>query len=201
MRHGLSHIEKTSKCKIFLHGHPVTVWDLPIEDDFIFILRDPIARFVSGFNDGRRLGLPRYRVPWTPIVARVFQHFATAQELALALRSNNARLRRMAHTGLRFVPHLKYPFSFWTGSTKSLEKNTKRIFFYSRVERLEDDLVHLCKTLGLPKLEMPTDTKLAHKGDPTNDTGLTGEAKDILRHYLRKDYDILNFCEDRLKIR
>ena len=56
----------------------------------MFFVRDPISRFVSGFNSRLRKGLPKMYFPWAPGEKLAFSRFATPNQLALALSSSDA---------------------------------------------------------------------------------------------------------------
>ena len=44
---------------IAAHGHRITLSDLPKDAVYFFSIRDPIARFYSGFYSRKRKGAPR----------------------------------------------------------------------------------------------------------------------------------------------
>ena len=71
--------------ELLLHGHTVTLADVPRGERYMFVLREPISRFVSAFNGNARPSLvSRHLTSWRPPSAR-----ATA-------RSGRPRRRRCA---------------------------------------------------------------------------------------------------------
>ena len=81
----LSAIDAPKGLRLMLHPHRVSLADVPAADEVFFFLRDPVARFVSGFESRRREGRPAHYHPWNPAERRAFERFATAEALASAL--------------------------------------------------------------------------------------------------------------------
>src|SRR4051812_28297644 len=82
-------VRATPYGRLLLHRHRFTLRDVP-EDDFVFFcVRDPIARFVSGFYSRRDQGRPRYHFEWSPAEATAFATFATPEQLAGALAADD----------------------------------------------------------------------------------------------------------------
>src|SRR5688500_5801391 len=52
-----------------------------------FFVREPLQRFISGFNSRLRQGQPRYRSLWSPDEEKAFSRFPDANALAEALSS------------------------------------------------------------------------------------------------------------------
>jgi hypothetical protein len=72
---------------IKLHKHKIRLSDIAAGDKvfLFFFLRDPVSRFVSGFNSRLRQGQPRYNSAWNEAEKRAFGFFPTANSLAEAL--------------------------------------------------------------------------------------------------------------------
>ena len=75
--------------KMFLHPHHVSLADIPPDDEVFLFLRDPVSRFVSGFESRRREGRPAHYHPWNRHERAAFERFSTAEELALTLASGD----------------------------------------------------------------------------------------------------------------
>ena len=103
----------TAKFLIKLHGHQVTLKDIPVGEKVIFILRDPISRFLSGFYSRKRQGQPKYYVPWRSEEREAFETFSTPQELVTALTSTNDEIRAKAEKAMRSIQHVRNYFFEW----------------------------------------------------------------------------------------
>ena len=75
---------------LHLHPHSVKLRDIPNGDQFLFFIRDPVSKFVSGFVSRQRQGQPRHFVPWRPNEKEAFGRFSTPNQLALALNSQDS---------------------------------------------------------------------------------------------------------------
>ncbi|MCP3675876.1 MAG: hypothetical protein GY829_15615 [Gammaproteobacteria bacterium] len=53
----------SARYKIELHQHSFRLCDVPPGDKVIFVTRDPVSRYVSGFYSRQRMGKPRYHIP------------------------------------------------------------------------------------------------------------------------------------------
>ena len=49
-------------------------------DEVVVILRDPVARFVSGFNSRQRQGMPKHFNAWKPAEERAFANDRLAED-------------------------------------------------------------------------------------------------------------------------
>jgi len=52
--------------RIMTHSHHIALHHIPAGDEVVVILRDPVARFTSGFNSRLRQGLPKHFNAWKP---------------------------------------------------------------------------------------------------------------------------------------
>src|SRR4051812_13008715 len=92
--------------RLLLHAHGISLAHLPEEDEVFFFLREPVSRFVSGFEMRRQEGGSRYHHPWTPGERRAFTRFDTVQELAMALGSPIRADRAEAVLAANSIHHL-----------------------------------------------------------------------------------------------
>ena len=109
MKEALTPHAKSGDWLIKLHGHNVTLENVPAGEGVIFFLRDPLTRYVSGFYSRQRQGHPRYFYPWSSDEKTAFERFATPNQLALALSDENVETRaaaQKAHGGTHtFAAH------------------------------------------------------------------------------------------------
>ena len=77
IKHAINKNCPDSEYEIHFYRHAVKLRDIPKGEKFVFILRDPVTRFVSGFYSRQRQGKPRYNIPWRPKEKTAFETFST----------------------------------------------------------------------------------------------------------------------------
>ena len=85
--------------------HSSDLSQVPHGARYFFSVRDPLERFVSGFNSRKRHGGPGGRSPWTEAEAQAFSRFHSAHDLAQSLDPNHERFRD-ALAAVQAIPHL-----------------------------------------------------------------------------------------------
>ena len=184
-----------SGASISVHNHRTKLADIPPWDDVFFFLRDPISRYVSGFNSRLREGRPRYRVPWTPAERRAFERFRTPDELATALSSDDIKLRKQARQAMRSIGNVGWHYANWLRSPSFVQKRRRQILFVGRQETLTQDFERLKMKLGLPAhCTLPADETAAHRAPGGQPTQLSETARANLRDWYRVDYELLECC-------
>lgn len=187
-------VRETPFGKIRLHGHSFRLDQLPPDDYVFFFLRDPISRFVSGFDSRLHEGRPHYHVEWTPRERQAFEAFPTPQRLASALVSQDADERLRARHAMSAIRHLRFQ-TRWTGPPKRLRPRLHQVVYIGRQETLDADWERLKAVLGLPEdLELPSDLVTAHRR-MSDDAPLDAVATEALREWYARDYRLLNVCE------
>ena len=173
---------------IHLHEHETFLKDVPPGERAIFFLRDPITRFVSGFNSRLRQGKPRYSVPWTPAEKIIFWRFATPNALALALSSANAEERAAAENAMRGIRHVREHFAQWFGGEQDFLARRGDIVFIGFQESLTAAFEKLKMKLGLPaSVALPTGDVAAHKTPEHFDQKLEPQAVENLKRWYADD--------------
>lgn len=189
-----AHTEPEGRRLVF-HGHGFRFEDAPPGDRVVFFLRDPVTRFVSGFNSRLRKGRPRYDVPWTDAEARAFGRFTTAQDLALALSSDDAEEKAAAEDAMRGIQHVNAPFAYWLRGVGYLDERRDDVLLVGFQESLARDVERLRERLDLPRdVALPTDDVSAHRTPGGAETGLSDEARANLRDWYADDLAILAHC-------
>ena len=94
---------------IVLHPHGTTLSHVPAGEHAFFFLREPVARFVSGFNSRKRRGRPRYDYPWTENEQWAFERFATPDDLARSLSSPDPAVAEAAATAMSAGSSIRPP--------------------------------------------------------------------------------------------
>jgi hypothetical protein len=195
LKHALLEHGADTRYQLLLHGHDVTVAHVPRGEDFAFVLRDPISRFVSAFNARRHEGHPRYRYPWSPEERRAFASFDTPVALATALSSSDVAERARAERAMRGIGHLNTPYRYWFGGVRSFRRRLSDVFFVAFQERLDDDFELLKQKLGLPgEARLPSDPVTAHKSTASTAAPLSQAARANLERWYEADYTFLRFC-------
>lgn len=177
--------------RFLFHDHLFTLADVPSGEGAVFGLRDPIERFVSGFNSRQRRGRPRYDFPWTPVQAEGFGRFSTAGDMAEALSSPYADQRSVANSLIRDTVLTGVPLSYWLRSPaylRSREADLAGILFQLE---LGGDFERLKIRLDLPKgLSLPSDDVAAHRNPADASTALSPQARANLAAWYAGDYGL-----------
>ncbi|MEM8598301.1 MAG: sulfotransferase family 2 domain-containing protein [Bacteroidota bacterium] len=185
-------------CRLFLHGHRVTLGDIPEGDGFFFFVRDPVSRFASGFYSRQRQGQPRYFYRWTRNEATAFERFQTPDELARALSDPDAARRAEAEHAMRSIQHVRDPYRLWFGDDAAFRSRADDLLFVGSQEHLREDFQRLKAVLGLPEdLQLPSSPKEAHRRPEHLDVTLSDEARANLAAWYAEDYVFLDELADR----
>jgi hypothetical protein len=185
--------------RVRLHHHKFKLRDVPPDEYAFFCLRDPIARYISGFYSRLHKGQPRYYYEWSQREGRAFEAFPTPQLLAAALASEDARERRLAADAMQAIRHLR-PMERQLGTPRELRMCRGQIVYIAKQETLARDWEQLKALLHLPPdSELPSERVGAHRRDPSLDATLDDAALSTLRHWYRGDYEVIRYC-DRLRV-
>ena len=180
------------RCEIVFHGHETRLEDVPRGERAMFILRDPLTRFVSAFNGRLREDRPRYDYPWTEGERRAFERFKTPNELASALGSSEE-----AEQAMRDIGHVNTPYSYWFGSERKFRRRLRDIFFIGFQDRLDDDFELLKQKLALPaEARLPHDDKLAHRTPDSYPRELGESARANLERWYADDIAFVRLCRE-----
>ena len=179
---------------IILHPHQMSLADVPEHEKAFFALRDPVDRFVSGFNSRRRCGRPRNNSRWNDEERTAFGRFATANDLALALSSTDEAQRNAAKSAMMGIRHVNSRYSDWLLSTAYLDQRWRDILWVGLTSRLSDDFELLKQLLGLPaNCLLPSDPVVAHRRLPSDEVLLSPEAEDNVRQWYAAEYEFLDY--------
>ena len=182
-------------CGIVLHGHDCTLRDIPSGEGVAFIVRDPVRRFVSGFNSRLRKGAPRTFVDWTEAEALAFSQFATPAALSDGLVSDDDTVRHAAAAAMNGIYHPARWLAFWLGSASYVRERRGDIVWVGHTDRLDEDFALLVRRLGLPaSLRMPKDAVARHATPDGFATTLTIGGEAAITDWYRGDAEILAAC-------
>ncbi len=173
-----------------------------IEDDFdgyyIFFVRDPVGRFVSGFISRLRMGKPKNCSKWNKDESIAFNNFKTPNELAEALSSSDENIRNKAEHAMNSITHLKMDLSFYLKSKTTLNKNISKILYIGKLETINQCVKNIIELLGYKysktKLDFSDEIKTHKTPDKYKQIYYLSELgrKNIVNYY-KKDYDIIDF--------
>jgi len=189
--------ERDGNRELVLHGHALYLHQIPWNEEFALVVRDPISRFSSGFYSRLRQEQPRYFGPWVPGEEEAFRRFPTPNRLALALSSRDPEEQAAAVQAMRTIQHIESPQWKWLGGPRAMLKRRSKILFIGFQETLSEDFELFKRILELPAhLQLPTDEVRAHRNPETVDRKLDEEAKRNLRAWYKKDYEFLEICKE-----
>jgi hypothetical protein len=181
--------------ELVMHTHGVRMIDLPRGDTFFFVVRDPVDRFVSGFNSRLRQGAPAHHVPWSAAEARAFATFDSPAALGLALgRDGDERAR--AVEAMTSIEHVRRSYWYWFASPDALRRRARDILWIGFLEHLDTDVVELARRLGLSGLALPHDDRRAHRSTDASARELPPAARDALADWYRRDYEFVALCRE-----
>lgn len=194
LKSALTPFPVTPRWVIYMHPHRVTLRDVPRGHCVMFVTRDPLARYVSGFGSRLRQGAPSHNVPWTDDERIAFGHFPTPESLALALDPQHPEHERALHA-MRSISHLNCYYSDWFGSEQELEKRAGDVLFIGRTESLDADFAALRAALELPGgLALPGDARAANRTSGGSAPALSARASTLLKDWYAADYRFLDWC-------
>ena len=178
-----------------LELHSFRLDDVPGGDHVLFCVRDPVARYLSGFYSRLHKGQPHYSQEWSAAEARVFEAFRTPQRLASALHSPDAEERKLAQWSMEHIGHLR-PMERQLGPPKNVKSHLDQIVYIGRQETLDDDWAKIKALLGLDEgVKMPIGRKRAHRQDDSLDRRLDDAQLAALREHYAPDFKIVEYCE------
>lgn len=198
LKHVLNQHGLTRNYAIHTHPHRIGLRDIPRGHGVMFVTRDPVKRFVSGFQSRLRMGAPANHLPWSPGEEKAFATFADPESLALALEPGHD-LHAQAVEAMDAIGHLRSSYQDWFGSLDLLREREADILYIGRTEALDDEFSTLAASLGLPTNAcLPRDPKLAHRSDPSaaQSKALSEQAAEQVRRWYAADYELLAFCDE-----
>jgi hypothetical protein len=194
IRHALTpYLTSLPGLEIVLHPHETTLAQIPVGEKAIFALRDPIDRFVSGFNSRRRRG-PPHNVEWNAAETAAFSCFATPNDLAVALSASDRRLCAKAVLAMQGIRHVNTCDADWLSSVDFVRERRRDILWVGLTSRLSQDFARLLQILGLPAhAKLPDDRLMAHRRYDTDPIWLSELAADNMRNWYAGDYAFLEY--------
>ncbi len=186
----------TPNSVLYLHPHRITLRDVPRGHRVMFVTRDPVTRFVSGFVSRLRKGAPAHDVAWSAGEELAFSRFKDPNALALALASDHP-LHREALEAMNAISHIQCFYWDWFGDEEYLRSRWPDILFIGQVETFDPDFEALKQRLELPaELALPRDSKSTNRNSPqpARIAGLEAAAIQLVKQWYNRDYAFLDCC-------
>lgn len=151
IKHSLQDWSSYQRSFIVLHNHETALRQVLEGEQFFFFTRDPIERFVSGFNRRKRRGAPRYNIAWSEGERHAFSVFESPDELASALSSPDGNLRASAKIAMEEIYHVRSSYWDWFENNEYLLSRKEDLLYIGAQESLESDFNELVRLLVVPK--------------------------------------------------
>jgi hypothetical protein len=195
LKHALIPLRGEGRYELELHDHPTVLSDIPPGEKVFFVLRDPMDRFVSGFNSRLRQGRPRHDLWWTPDEKIAFKTFETPDSLGRALSGPDPDLRARAFTAMVSITHVKDSYWHWFRHRTYLRRRSNDLLMILWFPDLTATFPTLCERLGLPgRAELPTDAVRSHRSPEDVSRFLSKEARRNIAWWYARDYAFLELC-------
>lgn len=192
----LRHADASTHRLVF-GGHTLTLREVPAGERFMFVIRDPLKRFVSAFNGRLREDRPRYHYPWRVEEKVAFAIFKTPDELAAALSAPDRKLRHAAEAAMRGIGHVNTPYSYWFEDEQAFRARIPDLFFIGFTEQLNDDFELLKQKLALPSdVHLPQDETGAHRTPAGFSSRLSEAGRANLERWYARDIALVELCRE-----
>jgi O-antigen biosynthesis protein len=197
LKHVLLEHQAASRYQLLFRGHDVTLPDVPVGERYMFLIRDPLTRFVSAFNGRFREDRPRYHYPWREEERIAFAIFKTPDQLAVALSSADAGERARAEAAMHGIGHVNTPYTAWFPDESAFRERLPDLFFIGLQDRLDEDFELLKRKLGLPgDATLPRDETIAHKTPKGFESQLSELGRANLERWYERDVALVRLCRE-----
>ena len=182
------------------YGHLFKFHHLGKNSKYFFTIRDPINRFISGFNVRKNLAqlenttdpkkINKYKISIKE--QESFKNFSSANHLAESIYSNDLSIRNKAMIAMNNIKHIKDTY-ISSLNKEYLIKN--KPFFVIESEKLEEDFFKLCNKLKCKKIDLPLKniSKNYRKGKDSDDKKLSDLAISNFKKWYKKDIELYKF--------
>jgi hypothetical protein len=178
-----------------LHSHDCELRQIPSGDKVFFTVRDPIDRFVSGFNSRKRRGQPLFDNPWSVEEQRAYWAFPTANSLASALSSDEREQRASARAAMISIGHVRSSYWRWFHDRKYLQSRLDDLLLIMWFPSLDASFACLLELLGLSeRAALPNNDVVSHRSPASADRRLGDCAIENLKHWYGADTAFLEVC-------
>jgi len=164
---------------------------------YVYFVRAPLHRYVSGWISRFRMGGRRHFNPWSLGEFQAFSRFRSPDELGCALNSSSAQRRASALEAMNSIQHVKWSMTNYWGGLDNLDKCVGSNAFVGRFEHMQEDYERLVKMLASRNAlkQEPDATISQYHSTPAQYDGfrhLSERARANLQHWFRKDYELFD---------
>jgi hypothetical protein len=197
LKHVLAENQDVSRYQLLFRGHDVTLADVAEGERYMFLIRDPLTRFVSAFNGRLREDRPRYHYPWRDEERVAFAIFQKPDQLAVALSSDDPEERGQAEAAMHGIGHVNTPYTFWFPDESAFRARLGDLFFVGLQDRLDEDFELLRHKLGLPEdVHLPSDETVAHRTPAGYEDQLSERGRANLERWYAWDVGFVRLCRE-----
>lgn len=195
MKEALRPVKTAGRYELLLHGHGTRLNNIPDGEPVFFVIRDPVERYVSGFNSRLREGRPRYYLPWTPLEKVVYERYPSADSLGRALSAEDPLERGRAAAAMMSLQHVRDSYWDWFRNREYFERRLSDMLMILWVPDLTAAFPQLREALGVPDtVVLPSDDVRAHRTPTGVDRTLSDLARENLERWYARDYVFLELC-------
>jgi hypothetical protein len=185
--------KKSSNTKIIKHAHQVILSDLPRDEEYFFSIREPIARFKSGFYSRKRKGRPRNNCEWNAGEKIAFSTFEHANDLAEKIYDED-ELGKLARGAINSITHCAKKQVEWFFGVNDFLNERKPIWIISQ-ESFSSDIEKLLSLIGFEDRVMITkDPVESHMNNYLNTPDLSPVSIENLKKWYQEDFLLYESC-------
>lgn len=166
------------------------------EAPIVFFVRDPVTRFVSGFNNFRRAVVHKStgKLP-SRIELVAYTLFATANDLAEGLVSDDEHTRSAAEWAINSMGFLSNHLTNNLQSAATVDRHRPHLALIGLFERFDVSISAMRTALDLPtSLQLPSDEATAHRGLSHLPNRLSPVGHAAVSHWYRADIELYTHC-------
>lgn len=183
--------------RLIMHSHSTSLPEVlgrHRRNTAAFFLRDPVTRFVSGFNSRLREGAPIAHIPWKPEERLAFERFSAPNDLAEALSAPSHLIQDRAFTAMRAMVHTRMHYKHWLRGADYLQDRLSRITFIGFQETYVEDVARFARILGLPD---NVQLEHHHQAPANMSTEISANGRANLERWYAEDYVIYRWALER----
>ncbi|GMI28715.1 hypothetical protein TrCOL_g12125 [Triparma columacea] len=184
---------------IFNHWHNLKLGNLNSDTQghekenhrYIFFVRDPVDRWISGFMSRFRVGCPSHCHLGDEEEMQTFHLFPTPNSLAeeLGTRFGNEANRKTFHT--------HRTISYYIKGVDNLRSMIDRVAFVGDFRSMEQDTLFIHESMGMPAHKLSKEKVHAAPQLPKKYTELSMLGRCRLEEFLREDYEITDYLFEK----
>lgn len=195
LKETLRPVSIAGRYEIITHRHVTRLDDIPVGQKVFFVIRDPLERYVSGFNSRLRQGQPTHFTPWIPAERKAFEEFPSPDSLGCALSSEDRAVRARAFTAMTAIRHVRDSYWEWFRSREYLESRVDDLLIVIWCPDLTVAFTRLREALQLPEsVTLHTDELSAHRSPAHLDRRLSPLATENLERWYGREFAFIDFC-------